>query len=120
MSRALVIVDHGSRLPAAHAHLERPAARVAALAPDWRVCVAHLELRPPSIDEAIDACVKAGADEVQVHPLFLAPGRHLTVDLPARVDAAAARHPRVKLRVTRALGESEGLAEMILRAATEA
>jgi sirohydrochlorin ferrochelatase len=115
MTRALLIVDHGSRLPEAGAHLERVAAAVRAQAPGWIVRVAHMELADPGVAEGIDACVREGAREVTVHPFFLAPGRHLTRDIPALVAAAAKRHPEVRVRLDRATGELPGLPELIAR-----
>lgn len=112
---ALLIVDHGSRLPEAHAHLERLAAEVQALAHGWRVRAAHMDAAAPSIAEGIDACVRDGATEVFVYPCFLAPGRHLGEDLPARVAEGAAAHPAVRVRTLRALGEAPGLAALIAR-----
>jgi sirohydrochlorin ferrochelatase len=113
--RALLIVDHGSRLPEAGAHLDRVAAEVQARAPDWIVRTAHMELASPDVAAGIDACVRDGALEVTVHPFFLAPGRHLTRDIPALVADAARRHPGVKVRLGRATGELAGLPELIAR-----
>ena len=87
MSRALVILDHGSRRAEAHAQLEALAASVRERAPELFVSVAHLELAEPSLADAVEACIAAGAQEVCVHPLFLAPGRHLADDVPRLVES---------------------------------
>ncbi len=75
MTRAILLVDHGSRRPEANRVVEalaealrgRAAEQVAAevqrRAPDCVVRTAHLEVAPPSIGEGIDACVQAGAEE---------------------------------------------------------
>ncbi len=115
MSKALIIVDHGSRRPEAHAHLLWIAEQVRQRAPDLRVYVAHMELADPSIDAAIDSCVEDGASEVQVHPLFLVPGRHLTQDIPALIQRGSERHPGVRIRMTDSLGSIPDLADLILR-----
>ncbi len=114
MKRALVIIDHGSRQPEAHAHLERIAAAVRDRAPGLEVRVAHMELAEPSIAEAIAASVAAGAEEVCVHPFFLVPGRHLASDIPALISAAAADHPEVRVRLLEPLGDRPELADLIL------
>ena len=114
MSHALLIVDHGSRRPEAHEHLERIARQVQRRAPELAVHVAHLELAEPSLARAIEACVDEGAREITVHPLFLLPGRHLLYDVPAEIARAAAAHPGVKIRLTEALGTSASLADAIL------
>jgi len=114
MSRALVIVDHGSRRPEAHAHLERLAERVRERAPELRVYVAHLEIAPPSVEAALAACASDGFREVAVHPLFLIPGRHLAQDLPARIERARTSHPGLCIRVLEPLGDQAGLADLVL------
>jgi sirohydrochlorin ferrochelatase len=119
MSRAILIVDHGSRRPEAHEHLERLAARVRERTPACRVRVAHMEIAPPSIEEGIDACVEEGATEIAVHPLVLVPGRHLSEDVPALLESAAKRHPGVRIWLTPPLGEAAELADAIARLAGE-
>lgn len=114
MTRALVIVDHGSRRSEAHAHLEGLAAAVRERAPGLEVRIAHMELAAPSVADAIDACARAGADEIAVHPLFLAPGRHLAHDIPELIAAAAGRHPGVRIRLLEPLGTRPELADLIL------
>ncbi len=114
MQRALVIVDHGSRRREAHLHLEEVAERIRARAAGLRVYIGHMDLAAPSLEEAIEAAVGEGAREVVVHPLFLAPGRHLSEDIPALVERARARHPSVEVRVTEALGSVPGLVDLIL------
>ncbi len=114
MSRALVLVDHGSRKPEAHAHLERVGQEIERRAPGIRVYIAHMELAPPSLDDAIDACARDGVTEVVVHPFFLAPGRHLTEDIPELVREASARHPDLEVRLTDPLGDSPGLPDLVL------
>ncbi len=116
MSRALLILDHGSRRPEAHDHLEQLAARVRERAPSLRVYIAHLEIARPSLEEAVDQAVAAGVSDFTIYPLFLAPGRHLREDVPAQVRRATARHPELKIRVTEPLGCMPELADLIIRA----
>ena len=114
MTRAVLLVDHGSRVAEANATLDAVAAQLRERLPDRLVRVAHLELEPPGIGEAIDACVAEGAHEIVVHPYFLAPGRHTSRDIPQQVERAAARHPGVSVRVTAALGPHAKLLDVIV------
>jgi sirohydrochlorin ferrochelatase len=114
VTRGILLVDHGSRRAEANAQLEELAARVAARAPDLVVRFAHMELAPPSIAEALAACVAAGADEIVVHPYFLGPGRHTRRDIPRLVEAAASRHPGLRVRVSEPLGLDERIVELVL------
>ncbi len=115
--RGLVLIDHGSRAPEAHAHLERVADEVRAQAPGWLVRIAHMEQSAPALAEAVADCARAGATEVAVVPMFVAPGKHLTSDIPALVAAAAAAHPGLRVWQARALGEARGLAGLVVELA---
>ncbi|MEN8184669.1 MAG: CbiX/SirB N-terminal domain-containing protein, partial [Myxococcota bacterium] len=55
-----------------------------------------------------------------VHPLFLAPGRHSTRDIPTRAQRAAARHPDLRVRVGAPLGAHPGIVDAILDRVREA
>lgn len=114
MSRAILLVDHGSRRPEANAILEELARRLRARVPERVVEFAHMELVPPSIADALDACVRAGAESVVVHPYFLGPGSHSARDIPQRVQEAAARHPGVRVRVSEPLGIDDRLVDVVL------
>lgn len=114
VSRAVVVVDHGSRRPEANAQLEALAERLRESEPGTLVATAHLELEPPSIADAIARCAGAGAREVVVLPWFLAPGRHTAEDIPRQVDAARARHPELRIRVGDPLGLHPKLVEVAL------
>ena len=114
MKRAIVLVDHGSRVAEANALLDRVAERLRERVPERIVRTAHMELAEPSLDQAIDACVAAGAAEIVVHPYFLAPGRHSREDVPRLAAAAAARHPGVRVSVSEPLGVHPGLVDAVL------
>jgi sirohydrochlorin cobaltochelatase len=110
-----VILDHGSREPQAQEHARRLAREVERLAPGLRVRVAHLELAEPGLLAVVGALAAEGAREIAIHPLFLAPGRHLELDVPARVREVRAAHPSLSIRLCQPLGARPELAELILR-----
>ncbi len=120
MKRAIILVDHGSRRGEANAIVERIAELVREAAPDRIVRVAHMELAPPSLAEAVDICVAEGAEAIVVHPYFLAPGAHSTRDIPRLVREAAARHPGVEIRTSEPLGAHPELAGIVLERVAEA
>lgn len=112
--KAIVIVDHGSRRAAANAVVAEIAALVQVRAGHRAIVrFAHMELCEPNLAQAIDECVKEGASEVLVQPLFLAPGRHATRDIPEMVALAIARHPRVTFRLGEVIGADPLLAELV-------
>jgi len=117
---AIVLVDHGSRRREANASLERVAELVRAAAPGREVRCAHMELAGPTLAEAVEACVAAGAREIVVVPYFLAPGSHSTRDIPRLARQAAERHPGTEVRVAAPLGVHPALAAVVLDRAREA
>ena len=114
---ALILVDHGSRFPEANEMLAELAELVRGLADGAEVRYAHMELAEPTIRQAFEACVKAGATQVIVHPYFLSPGRHSTRDIPRLVAEAARAFPNVQYCVTEPLGVHPKIGEVVLERA---
>jgi sirohydrochlorin ferrochelatase len=112
--RAILLVDHGSRSSAANRVIAALARKLRRRLPGAIVEFAHMEVAPPTIAEAVDACVAAGAREIVVHPYFLGPGLHSSRDVPALTRAAARRHRGVRVRVTAPLGGHDLLVEIVL------
>ncbi len=117
MSRALLIVDHGSRHQEANRMLESVADLLRGQRPGLIVHIAHMELAEPTIGQGIAACVRDGATEVIIHPYMLSPGRHATRDIPALIETTSAKFPTVKFSVTPPLGLHEKIGEVILERA---
>ena len=111
---AIVIVDHGSRLAAANAVVADVARLVQVRAGESAtVRFAHMEISEPALGAVIDECVSAGARRVIVQPLFLAPGKHASRDIPELVADARRRHPGVELELGRVIGADPLLAEIL-------
>ena len=111
---AILIIDHGSRKQDANDMLPEVARLVQQMSSFTIVHYAHMELAEPTIQQAFDACIADGAEEVIVHPYFLSPGRHSTSDIPRRVAEAAQKHPQVTFQVTEPLGLHPKIGEIIL------
>jgi sirohydrochlorin ferrochelatase len=113
--KAILLIDHGSRLAAANHMLSCVADLVQELAGEAAVVrYAHMELAEPSIARGFADCVAAGADHVTAFPYMLSPGRHATADIPRLVGEAAAAYPATTYRVTPAFGVHEMLAAVVL------
>ena len=113
-SRAILLVDHGSRRPEANGLLDSVAQELSRRMPDHIVRIAHMEIAEPSVAQGIDACVEAGAREVVVHPYFLGPGYHTRESIPDLVEAAAQRHPELRVRISEPLGLHPKLVDVIV------
>jgi len=112
--RAWILIDHGSRRPEAHEHLESLARELRERRPDRCVLVAHMELAEPDLRQTLAACLERGIRRADLYPLFLAPGRHITFDLPAQIERARAEHPELELRVLPALGSQSDFTAWVL------
>lgn len=116
----VILVDHGSKKPEANDQLNEVAKAFQQSTGAEIVETAHMELATPTIAQAFASCVRQGAKRIVVHPYFLAPGRHSTVDIP-RIAAEAARpHPEIPFCVSEPLGLDELLSGVILRRVQEA
>ncbi|MDX2558719.1 sirohydrochlorin chelatase [Streptomyces sp. TX20-6-3] len=104
----LVAVGHGSRDPRARATLGRLLERVGELRPGLDVRLAHIELNAPLLDATLTELAAEGRDAVLV-PLLLAPGHHVTHDLPAALAAV----PGLRARVAAPLGAHPLLVEAL-------
>lgn len=112
--RALILVDHGSRLDGASAFLDELAAMVRARLDGVPVHIAHLEIAPPTIASAVAACARDGAQEIVVVPCFLAPGHHVRVDVPRLVEEGVRAHaPALAWKIAEPLGAHPLLAELV-------
>lgn len=114
MTRAIIIIDHGSRREAANRMLEDVAAQLRTMTVD-RVYPAHMELAEPTLAQAFDAAVADGAEDVFVFPYFLSPGRHSREDIPRMCAEAAAGHPGVQWHCSGPIGLDRMMAELVLR-----
>lgn len=116
--KAVIIVDHGSRVTEANEMLGSVADLIQGMTgPDVIVKYAHMELAEPTIANAFRACADSGATDITIFPYMLSPGRHSTADIPRMVEAAAIDHPGVAYSVTAAFGVHEKLAEVVLERA---
>lgn len=113
---ALIIVDHGSKVEEANEMLSDIAELIRSSTDSNFEIIeyCHMELAEPTISQAFDECVSKGANNIIVHPYFLAPGRHSTQDIPRMVKEAAENHPGVAYHITEPLGIHNKIIEVIL------
>ena len=111
--RALILVDHGSRLAEANRVLDEMAAKLQASTPRYYVQPAHMELAEPTIAQAFARCAERGAKEIVVFPYFLGPGKHCNKDIPELCRAAAEQHPEVAYCIADPFGVHEKMLDVI-------
>lgn len=120
MPTAILVIAHGSRVPAANDDLRRLAAQLEARRPDQIVEYAYLELAEPTIPQGFQACVERGAQLVRMLPWFLSAGAHVTDDLEAYRRRFASEHPDVMCRICPPLGLHPLMVDMLLDRLEEA
>ncbi len=110
---ALLLLAHGSPRASANAALERLAEDLRTSGPYPIVVVGYLECNSPSIPEAIDLCVAAGAREVRVVPWFLHIGTHVAQDLPEYLEDGRRRHPAITFLLSDYVGLAGRVGDML-------
>lgn len=113
-SIGVILIDHGSRQQEANDMLFEVVDLFKQSTGTRIVEAAHMELAEPTLAQAFASCISQGASEIVIHPYFLAPGRHSTVDIPQMAKDAAAAHPNVPYRVTEPLGIDPNLSKVIV------
>ena len=81
--------------------------------------VGFMECNEPTIPEAIERCVRAGAHRVVAVPYFLHTGNHVCEDLPTLLEEAQARHPQVEFLMGDYIGLSPRLTDLLTARAAE-
>ncbi len=118
----LVIVAHGSRVEASNDEVRLLTERLRPLVNHQyeALTCAFLELAPPSIPEALDHAIAAGATTVTVLPYFLSIGRHVAIDVPEIVSQKQKEYPQVSLVLKPYLGTAtQQMTDLIAKIALE-
>jgi sirohydrochlorin ferrochelatase len=115
MTTGILLVAHGSPVPAANRELLELIPLVQKRNGKMIVLPAFLEGAEPSIPEAIYSCVSQGATIVVVIPYFLLLGKHVAHDLPALIGQAEQKYPQVRFVLGRHLADHEGLGEIVIQ-----
>jgi sirohydrochlorin cobaltochelatase len=116
--QGILLFAHGSRNPAWAREFETLRDAVKKSAPQTLVELCYLELCEPGFAAGVDALVAAGAEHIEVVPIFLAPGKHTMEDLPALIEIAQRAHADVTFNARATLLEDEVMRAAIARAVT--
>ncbi len=119
MSKALLIMAHGSRSETANDEFRALVEKVAESAHGRgqeyvAVIPCFLELAQPSLIEAIQQLEHQPVKTVQLYPLFFNKGKHVGRDIPAQIEEARERFPDLVIELLDYFGNSEGLAGLVL------
>lgn len=113
--KAILYICHGSRLKAAKeeaiAFITSCMDRVEASIQE----VCFLELASPTIDEGFLTCVKRGATEIIVIPVFLLAAGHVKKDIPFELEKLNNQFSNVKVTYGNPFGVSETLVKSVYK-----
>jgi sirohydrochlorin ferrochelatase len=116
---ALLLVAHGSRRKESNSEVAVLAKHMNNLLDGEFDFVEHgfLELAKPYIPDAIDLCVRKGAEKIVVVPYFLSAGRHVAEDVPEEVDKGRANNPNIEIEIADYLGSRKEIADLLVKSA---
>lgn len=116
---ALITVAHGSRDPRSAATVSALVDKVRRLRPELDVRLSFIDLCAPRLADVLRAVHGAGHHEAVVVPLLLSAAYHARVDVPAAVQRATARYPRLVVRVADVLGPDPRVSAIALHRLAE-
>ena len=111
--RVLILLAHGSRHPTTTKELIDLAAVVGRALTPLSVTYAFLEMAKPSLHEAINRAVDNGATSIDVLPLFLNTGNHVTRDIPQLIAEAKRQHRGLTIRLLAHIGAHPGYPALV-------
>lgn len=118
-STEIILLGHGSRRAEANQELSVVAEKVSLLL-GQPVTAAYMSHGRPSLPEAVEVKIKAGALRLVIMPLFLFRGVHVTVDIHEELREIRDQNPRVEIVFTRELGADDGIASLAVQRIREA
>lgn len=118
--KTVLLVGHGSRVPAGNEELLRFTGQLAARRPELKIETCFIELASPSILGGIAKCVEDGATQIYVVPIILFAAGHSKLDIPMAIDEAKRKYPGVEFIYGRPLGVQQRAVELLLDRISEA
>lgn len=110
---ALILFAHGARDAKWAQTLYALRDAIGARRPGSQVSVAFLEFQTPTLADALDAALAAGARRIDIAPVFWASGGHVANDVPPMLEALRRKHPDVRLAMLPVLSELPGMMAFI-------
>lgn len=113
----LIAIAHGSRNPQWRASVERVIAAVTDSADASGLCLAYMDLTPPTLMDVAAQAVEAGEKTLRVLPLFLAEEGHVERDVRPLVDEVRRTWPSVRVELMEPVGQQPEFVEVLRRIA---
>jgi len=114
LSKALIIISHGSRSQDAVAAFTEIVDLVREKGEFDQVAGAHMEHSKPSIPQAIEQVAQTGAQEIVFVPYFLYEGIHIKEDIPHLLDEISRDYPDIRFKLAKPIGVEPVLAGILV------
>lgn len=120
MSKAILIVGHGSKSSQAVSEFETVVAETGKKTENVKVCGAHMELAEPSIQDSFEMLWNEGIKSVTVIPYFLFNGRHIQNDIPRILKSMEEKYEGIEIIFGSPIGPDPSMATVLWNKAIEA
>ena len=112
--KALLLISHGSRRTEANDEILDLAEHLNQTDQSFDLIrCGFLEIASPSIDEAAQSLIDAGADEIIALPYFLVAGWHVERDIPDILDQVRKQNPDIRLLQMPHIGSTGGMKRLL-------
>ncbi len=114
--KALLIIAHGSRQAVSNAEFSSMVSLVCSELNDTfaHVEASFLEFCEPSVETSLEAMIQKGMKDIYIYPFFLNSGKHVTHDIPMKVQTVQKMYPKTNLNLLKHFGSSEHIISTII------
>jgi len=112
--KALILIAHGSRVAKTQEEMDRYVSSLSKQLPQVLVRGAYMEIQSPDLAQTMREIIEAGAQSIQVLPLFIFEGRHMRQDIPAQVEQCRVSFPDQMIELLPYIGGTSFFIEALL------
>ena len=109
----VILLAHGSKSESWKEPFEKLLIRLRAKGAHPHLRLAYMEFAGPSLEACLDELRGDDCKHIEVLPLFIAAGKHLSRDIPERIERYRSRRPGMHIELHPPLGESEAFIDLL-------
>ena len=116
----IIVLAHGSRGERGKGEVETVLKKIAnhikpLLSQEVEIIGAALQFNKPSLEDAVVLFSERGINRIVIAPYFLFPGRHITEDIPGRINILRTKYVDTKFILTDNLGLDEAFISLLAK-----
>ncbi|MDF2523147.1 MAG: cobalamin [Clostridiales bacterium] len=105
---------HGSKREETEAILNSLVEKVKNKTGNDLVIPAYLQFSEQNLEKGVDCLVYKGARTINIVPMFIFDGVHVTIDIPNELKEIKLKYPDIQLKMSRHIGDDDKLADIII------